>query len=301
MSTHLPNSAKAFLFFGIAFGLTLTASLLYPLLGAITPLIHTYTPTLSVLIMMLVVTRDGYSKTGWVTLGLHRLGLRYWVLALVGPLALMCALYGLAWSSGVGQFVLPEGFTLPLLASNLSTGLGIAFALGLGEEIGFRGYALSRLMHLGPTRALLLCGLMFAIWHFPLMLLTPVYPVLGNWLIIGPILILTLTFAGVFYGYLRLSSESVWPSTLAHGVINTSFEWLALFTATASPLALELLVGEKGLLTLAATGLTAGFILYRLRQRPGTLAEQLPAGVSVGEVSGDVPRSRVRPRDNMMA
>lgn len=73
MFTHLTNSAKAFLFFCIAFGLTLTVSLLYPLLGPVTPLIHMYTPTLSVLIMMLVVTRDGYSRTGWATLGLHRL------------------------------------------------------------------------------------------------------------------------------------------------------------------------------------------------------------------------------------
>jgi membrane protease YdiL (CAAX protease family) len=120
---------------------------------------------------------------------------------------------------------------------------------------------------------------MFAIWHFPLFLLTPVYPVLGNWLIIGPILLLTLTFAGVIYGYLRLGSKSIWPPTLAHAVINTSFAWLALFTATTSPLALELLVGETGLLTLAATGLIAGFFLYRLQQRPVTLDEQLPADV----------------------
>jgi membrane protease YdiL (CAAX protease family) len=277
MFTHLTDTAKAFLFFGIAFRLTLTSTLLYPLLGEMTPLIHTYTPTLSVLIMMLVVTRDGYSKTGWATLGLHRLGLRYWVLALLGPLVLMVVLYGIAWISPVWQFVVPDGFTWALLATNLSTGLGIAFALALGEEIGFRGYALPHLMQLGPTRALLLSGLMFALWHFPLMLLTPVYPVLGNWLIIGPILLLTLTFGGVFYGYLRLGSNSVWPPTLAHGVINTSFEWLALFTATTSPLALEYLVGETGLLTLLATALAAGFFIYWLRRRPGIIAEQLPA------------------------
>ena len=276
MSTHLSSSSKALLFFGIAFGLTLTASLLYPLLGDVTLLIHTYSPTLSVLIMMLVVTRDGYSKTGWATLGLHRLGLRYWVLALLGPLVLMSALYAIAWGSSVGQFVLPDGFTLPLLASNLSTGLAIAIVLALGEEVGFRGYALPQLMHLGPTRALLLSGLMFAAWHFPLLLLTPVYPIVGSWLIIGPILLLTLTFAGVFYGYLRLGSGSIWPSTLAHGVINTSFEWLALFTATASPLALEYLVGETGLLTLLATALSAGVILYWLHRRPGILTEQPP-------------------------
>ena len=46
MFTNLTNSAKAIRFFMIAFGLTVTISLLYPLLGEITPLIHMYTPTL---------------------------------------------------------------------------------------------------------------------------------------------------------------------------------------------------------------------------------------------------------------
>lgn len=278
MFTNLTGTTKAFLFFGIAWGLTLITSLLYPVLGEMAKFIHEFTPVVAVVIMMLVVTRDGYSKAGWATLGLQRLGLRYWALAILGPLVLMFALYGVAWISAFGEFVLPDGFTVPLLVSNLSTGLAIAFALALGEEIGFRGYALPRLLQLGTTKALFLAGLMFALWHFPLMLLTPVYPILGNWLVVGPVLLLTLTFAGVFYGYLRLSSNSIWPSTLAHGIINTSFEWLAIFTATTLPLALEYLVGERGLLTLAATGLIAGVILYRMRQRPGTPIEQVPAG-----------------------
>lgn len=189
----------------------------------------------------------------------------------------MGVLYSLAWISPVGQFAVADGFSWSLLATNLSSGLMMAIVFALCEEIGFRGYALPQLMHLGSTRALLLSGLMFAVWHFPLLLLTPVYPILGSWLIIGPILLLTLTFGGVFYGYLRLSSNSIWPPSLAHGVINTSFVWLALFTVTASPVALEYLVGETGLLTLMATALTAGFFLYWLRRRPGTVAEQLPA------------------------
>jgi uncharacterized protein len=63
--TNLTNSAKAFLFFAIAFGLTVTVSLLAPLLGEMTVFIHMFTPAVSVLIMMLVVTRDGYTKAGW--------------------------------------------------------------------------------------------------------------------------------------------------------------------------------------------------------------------------------------------
>lgn len=85
---------------------------------------------------------------------------------------------------------------------------------------------------------------MHALWHFPLLLLTPIYPIVGSWLIVGPIFLVTLTTAGVFYGYLQLRSKSVWPATLAHGVINTSFEWFAMFTITTSPLALEYLAGS---------------------------------------------------------
>jgi membrane protease YdiL (CAAX protease family) len=275
--SNLTNSAKAFLFYVFAFGLTVCVSLLAPLLGGIYPFIHMYTPTLAVLIMMLVVTRDGYSRAGWATLGLHRLGLRFWALALLGPLVVMSAIYGFVWSIGVGQFALPDGFTLDKLALYLSTGLGIAVALGLGEEIGFRGYLLPRLMHMGTTRALLLSGLLHALWHFPLLLLTPIYPIVGSWLIVGPIFLVTLTTAGVFYGYLQLRSKSVWPAPLAHSVINTSFEWFAMFTITTSPLALEYLAGETGVLTLLATVLTAGFILYRLHQGRNRLVVQLPS------------------------
>jgi hypothetical protein len=50
-----------------------------------------------------------------------------------------------------------------------------------------------------------------------------------------------------------------------------------MFTITASPLALEYLAGETGILTLLATVLTAGFILYRLRQRRNNLAVHVPS------------------------
>jgi len=277
--TNLTNSAKAFLFFAIAFGLTVTVSLLAPLLGDMTGFIHMFTPAGSVLIMMLVVTRDGYTKAGWATLGLHRAGLRWWLLALAGPLAVMSVVYGLVWSTGVAHAVWPDGYTLADLAAGLALGIATSSVVALGEEIGFRGYLLPRLMHLGTPRALLLSGLLHAIWHFPLMLLTPVFPILGNWFIIGPIVLLTLTAAGVFYSYLQLRSRSVWPATLAHGTVNMSFDLFRLFTVTASPLALEYLAGETGVITLVATALSAGVILYRLRQRRGKLAMQLRSGV----------------------
>ena len=69
-----------------------------------------------------------------------------------------------------------------------------------------------------------------------------------------------------------------WPATLAHGAVNTAFDFFRFFTVTATPLALEYLAGETGVLTLVATALSAAVILNRLRQRRGAQAVQLPSG-----------------------
>jgi hypothetical protein len=107
MLTHLTDSAKAFLFYGMVFGLTLGVALLAPLLGGATPIVHMLTPFLAVLLMLLVVTRDGYSRTGWGSLGVQRLGLRSWPFALLTPLLVLSVAFGLVWRTGVAQMVAP--------------------------------------------------------------------------------------------------------------------------------------------------------------------------------------------------
>jgi membrane protease YdiL (CAAX protease family) len=187
------------------------------------------------------------------------------------------AVYGLAWSIGLGHPFMPAGYTAATVPLEFLTQFGIASVFALCEQIGFRGYLLQRLMPLGTSRALVVSGLLFALWHFPLMWLTPVYPILGSWLIVGPIVLVTLTAAGVFFGYLRLSSGSVLPPTLAHGMVNTCFNMFKAFTVASTPLALEYLAGETGALTLVCSVLAASWLAYRLVQRRGTLAGQMQA------------------------
>jgi hypothetical protein len=82
----------------------------------------------------------------------------------------------------------------------------------------------------------------------------------------------------VFYGSLQLGSGSVWPTTLAHGAINTYFNWFAMCTVAASPLALEYLAGETGVLTLIGTALAAAWLARRLRPGRSSAAVPLPSG-----------------------
>jgi uncharacterized protein len=95
MFTRLSNSSKATIFTVLVLLLALAAALLIRLLditgGFSAVLLYMSTPTLAVLVMLVVVTRDGYTIEGWKVLGLHRLGLKAWWIAFLAP-------YSLAWS-----------------------------------------------------------------------------------------------------------------------------------------------------------------------------------------------------------
>jgi uncharacterized protein len=70
------------LMLAVAAALAIKALGLTSLLWAI---VWSSTPALATVIMLLVVTRDGRSRQGWRSLGLHRLGLRLWWIAILGP------------------------------------------------------------------------------------------------------------------------------------------------------------------------------------------------------------------------
>lgn len=68
---------------------------------------------------------------------------------------------------------------LPPLAPISAVLLWLA-TLRLGEELGWRGFALPRLLqHMGPIRASLTLGALWALWHLPYFLYQPSYQAMG--------------------------------------------------------------------------------------------------------------------------
>jgi hypothetical protein len=112
------------------------------------------------------------------------------------------------------------------------------------------------------------------------MLLTSTYHESGDRMIVVALFLLSLTAAGVLYGYLRLTSASVWPAALAHGAINTFVVLFGSITvAVTSADLLEYWAGESGVLTLIGITLLALWLLYRLQRQPGTIQTAAkPAG-----------------------
>jgi len=91
-----------------------------------------------------------------------------------------------------------------------------------GEEFGWRAYLQPRLMALGQRRALVLTGVIWGVWHWPVILMGynygfdyPGAPLLG------PLAMVWFTVnAGILLGWLTLRGKSVWPAVIGHAAIN---------------------------------------------------------------------------------
>ena len=237
------------------------------------------TPTVAALVMLLVVTREGYSKEGWKSLGLHRLGLSVWWIAFGGTLLITVAASAVVWATPLASFVVPEGgIVYAVLDFLIQVGI-LTLTFALAEEIGIRGYLLSKLLSLGRNRALALSGLVWATWHMPLILLTPVFPV-GNKLISLPLFYGAIVAASFFYGYLRIYTGSVWPASIAHAVHNAAWGALGAFTATSSPVLVNnYLVGDYGILIVV--GAVIGAVV---------VGRMLGSGVNEAQPASAAPR-----------
>ena len=185
------------------------------------------------------------TKMGWKDANLKpnlKKGWPYWVIGWFGP--------GLLTLIGAAFFFLafPGSFdpqlsalSSQLKAAGLTTGLvnPFLFVLGqtsvallvapilnsvatFGEEFGWRAYLLPELTKFGQKKALIFSGLIWGIWHWPIIMMGHNYG-LGYPGYSWSGLLVTLWFTvsiGIFFGWLSLKAESVWPAVIAHGALN---------------------------------------------------------------------------------
>ncbi len=107
MFATLSDLGKSSIFYALAFGLSLTTALLYPVLGESYTVVAMFGPLAATLLMLLVVTRDGRSRAGWASLGLHRPGFSGWAPAILVPLLVLGAAYGIVWATGLAGVQMP--------------------------------------------------------------------------------------------------------------------------------------------------------------------------------------------------
>ena len=133
-------------------------------------------------------------------------------------------------AAGVAELPIPIGILVGLQLINVLLGAFINLIPALGEELGWRGWLLPKLMPLGTVPALALSGVIWGLWHAPLILLGYNYPAAPGWLGLTMMIGMCIIVGAVF-GWLRLRSESVWPAALAHGAFNAAAGFSLIFAA----------------------------------------------------------------------
>lgn len=133
--------------------------------------------------------------------------------------------------------------------------------LALGEEAGWRGWLLRELAPAGRTRAVVTIGVVWGLWHTPLILMGYQYDgQIPAWVGI-PLFVAFAVGVGVLFAWIRVRSGSVWAVGIAHGAVN-AFATLPLLVLAAGAtwsMPLASIVGVPG--TLLFGGIAAWLLL----------------------------------------
>ena len=262
------DTHRVLLFLALAFGIAWLTGLVIYLTGGLTnsPKIGPGLPLAVVLLAVPYMWAPAVAHIltrlltceGWKDVGLRphfRRGWPYWLMGWVLPALMTIAgavvfflvfpsyfdpnlarvqqmMAGSAGLSGRSPWVIVVIETLTgVLVSPIVNSLAT-----FGEEFGWRAYLLPKLMPWGWRKAMLLIGLIWGVWHWPVIFMGyeygfsyPGFP----WL--GPLLFIWITFCfGVFLAWITLRGGSVWPAVIGHAAIN-GIAALAALAVTGSP------------------------------------------------------------------
>ncbi|HLH32975.1 MAG TPA: CPBP family intramembrane glutamic endopeptidase, partial [Terriglobia bacterium] len=149
---------------------------------------------------------------------------------------------------------------------NATLGTVVSCLYAFGEEVGWRGYMLTRLIMAGVPKPVLVSGLIWGLWHVPV-ILSGQYAS-GSQPKLSAMLFVIGTVADAYLAaYVRLRSGSVWPAVMYHGawnaIIQGTFDRASVGTSTV--------IGESGWLT-ATVAITVVLLVTRgtwtLQRRP---------------------------------
>ena len=179
-----------------------------------------FCPLLAVLLVQKAFLRQP-TGIGWKVQGKRR----FWLAAWFGPAMLTllgAVLYFAVFPSRLGvstlSYLLQNGLFAVLLAPVIN------MFPALGEEVGWRGYMMPRLKErFGLLNGRLLGGVVWGIWHWPLMLLVG-YEYGTNYLgapLLGLVVWCVVCFAlNTLLDILYERTECIWVPAIAHGAFN---------------------------------------------------------------------------------
>jgi membrane protease YdiL (CAAX protease family) len=251
------DTKRIYIFLALAFGIAWATALVIYLTGGLanSPILVEGTPISLALLLLagpvMWAPALAHLLTRWITgEGWHNLYLRprlkqgwpYWLAAwfLPGLLAILGMVIYFALFPGhfdptlgvLQEMISAAGAELPDINLWLIVAVQVVQALLLaplinsvatfGEEFGWRAYLQPKLLPLGPRKALLWLGLIWGVWHWPIILMGHNYGLeYPGAPFLGPLMMVWFTLVlGIFLGWVTMRGGSVWPAVIGHAAIN---------------------------------------------------------------------------------
>ena len=179
---------------------------------------------LSSIIARLVV-REGVADVSFRLGGPRTL---YWiVVGVLYPLVVSLVAFGAAWLTGLAPFVPPPPEFVSAILFNVAVGTVFAAFTALAEEIGWRGYMLTRLIDAGVPRPVLVSGVIWGLWYVPLIVTGLAFAEHPSTLVAVLVSMVWFVAAGFLLARARLETGSIWPCVVQSTMIQVAFwpEW----------------------------------------------------------------------------
>jgi CAAX protease family protein len=214
-------------------------------------------------LLLLFVLRFTAGREAMIQVGLAWGQGRYWVLFGLGFVVyyVLQSVLNAAFGLGSAKFApipTPLGmsqnvFVLLAVVQSVLLAPFLAIVIAFGEEYGWRGYLQNELFKMGRVRGVLLLGVIWGAWHWPLILMGynyPGHPLLG-------LLLMTLYTTGlaVVLGYAVLRTGSVLLSSYLHALNNQVLAFILAMGFKPFDNAFSFDIGIYGIATLTIVAL----------------------------------------------
>lgn len=278
--THKTKKALI-VFFTLTFGLTIGISVIARLMGftligkpafmsQMVVLAAMFIPAISAIVTQKFVLRKSLLELGFKLGPFSMYAKTYGIIVLIFIIN-----YGFTWlfiqkpdlslNSFVDQFLpgvplpLPSGLMIAILT--FSTFIIVPFfnlVPSLGEEIGWRGFLLPNLEPLGKIKAMVISGMIWALWHTPIILILGFG--YGNQMWPGVLLHFTMVSGlGIWMAYIWLKTRSTILAAFMHATFNANAYgiWSMIFISDS-----KLVIGAAGVVGAALCLILGVVTLY---------------------------------------
>jgi uncharacterized protein len=217
-------------------------------------------PALAALLMRRFITHEPVRGS----LGARR-NWRHYAVAVLAPMLIVIASIAISAATGLADFRSGDKPLWALALVLLLINTPLSTIATLGEEYGWRGYLLPKLLPLGQIKASVLVALVWAPWHLPMLLVGLNYGGKEVFAVLAFMLALTVGLSLLLTRLFVVAAGSVLVTAVAHASFNAFGDRLSTSEhLTSNPF----LGGVGGLVGLGVMALVGLAVYARGRSRP---------------------------------